>query len=271
MRGTPWLAGLVCVLLVLVPTAVFSAAQDEAPRDTRSSDAPYAGELREWSGRSVLHFKGACAHERAACIYDATREDGTFFLPSPAQGGSVVISWSPVDESLRVLRATIAGLEVTGESPLRLDLIGLVAGEHAVGVEPAGRIVGSYDQSVDWVATFSLSPAAESIDTRGITAYETRVACIVGTCDPLTSVDSDRFVVPWDARGSLVADWDPGDGAMRLAIPGTSFVAEGDPPLALALDGLTAGDWSVDARPALAKAALADVSVRWHVVLEPAG
>ena len=267
MRGTPWLAGLVCVILVVVPTAVFTGAQEG--RDPSSPEAPYAGELHHWAGKSALHFRGACLDERATCVADVTRDDGTFFLPATAQGGSVIVSWRPVDESLRVLRARVAGIEVTGESPLRVDFIGLVAGEHAVRLEPAHRIVGIYDQSADWVATFALNPPLEFVDTLGTSTFQSGAGCVLATCDPLTRVASDPLPVPWNARGSLIVDWDARDGAMRITIPGTTFAAQGDPPLALSLDGIAPGEWRIDARPALAKGPLAEVTVGWHAMLQP--
>lgn len=273
LRGGPWLVGLVCALLVVVPTSLFAGAQE--PEDPRgaSRDAPAgAARIQEWTGRSVLHFRGACLEAIEGCVSDVEREDGTFFLPAASGGGSVVVSWRPVHASLRVLTASVAGVEVSGESPLRIVLPGIGAGEHAIRIEPARPMVGAYDQSADWVATLALDPPPARVERSGTSAFTGAAACVLATCAPATRGDSDTFVVPWMARGTLVADWDARDQGtqrVRLAVRGTELAAEGEAPLALDLYALAPGEYSVDVTPLPVARPGSRVEIGWMATLAP--
>lgn len=270
MRSDPRLVGLACVLLVVVPTSLFAGAQE--PEDPRapSRDAPgEATRLEEWTGTSVLRFRGACVAQIARCVSDVEREDGSFFLAAPSGGGSLVVSWRPVNESLRVLKVSLEGVDATGESPLRLDFSGLEAGEHAVRIEPVHPLVGAYDQSADWVASFAVSLPAATIDTRGKSVFAAAAGCVLGTCDPATRVDSDSFLAPWTARGRLEADWDATEGSMRIGIRGADIAAEGRPPLVLDVYALAPGEYEVDVTPIPVAQALGTVEVSWRATLSP--
>jgi len=107
----------------------------------------------------------------------------------------------------------------------------------------------------------------DTVTTRGASSYRTLAGCILGTCDPVTTMASDPIIVPWDARGELVADWDRRDGAMRLSLSGTDRVVQGMPPLTMSLDGLAPGEYRLEARPSLLEGPLADVSVGWVATL----
>lgn len=272
MRGTPWLVGLACAMLVIVPTSLFAGAQEPRPQEDRAPGTPDAPRLHEWTGRSVVHFKGACLDPLARCVRDLEREDGTFFLPAPAGGGTVVVSWRPASESLRVLKVRVAGVEVVGESPLRLVFDGLEAGEHAIRIEPARSLVGAHDQSADWVATFAVDAPQARMETRGISAFDGSAACLLGTCTPHDDMGSDTFLAPWTARGAIVAEWDPADvtgGAMRVSVRGTDLAAEGRPPLTLDVYALAPGEYAIDVTPVLLGAPTRDVHVSWLATLEP--
>lgn len=271
MRGTRWIAALAIALFVLVPTSLYATAQEPQPRGASAPDAPDATRLEEWTGQSAIHLRGACAEgvrEGITCVGDMTREDGTFFLGAPAQAGHIVVSWRAVNDSLRTLRVHLAGLVVEGESPIRIEIPGLEAGEHAIRLEPARRVIGQHEQVADWIASFAVTTPFDTVEASGASGYETVVGCALALCDPLTRARSETIVVPWSARGELVATWDSvDDGPMRVSVRGTGFVAEGQSPLVLDLDGLTAGEWAIDVLPTGVALPLATYAVGWRATL----
>lgn len=263
------------------PNTVLRAIEPAtAPVERRAEHRASDGTRREeWVGQSVLHFRGACIDgepqglDRASrstrdggvddgltCVGENAREDGAFFLSAPAAGGEFIVSWRPVNDSLRTLRVSIAGLLIEGESPIRVQIAGLDAGEHAISAQP---MVGSFDQVVDWTASLVVGVPFDTLESRGRSSYEARVGCALGECAPLTLHASDTIIVPWRAHGALTASWDPRDGHMRVSVPGTGFVVEGETPLVIDLSGLTAGEWSVQVEPAGIAPPLSGASVGW--------
>lgn len=240
------------------------AESSEPPRDTQ------AARHDTRTGQSILHFRGACLDNATRCVGDTTHEEGAFFLNAPASGVLFAASWRAANDSLRTLRVIVGGLEIEGESPIRFHLDGLAAGEHIIRVEPANNVVGVHDQVVDWTASFVPGVPFSTVETRGRSSYHMVAGCAVGACDPLTSFSSDRLIVPWRALGTLTATWDPEDGPRRVSIPGTGFVAEGEPPLSFDLSGLDAGEWSVRLEPVGPALPLGEASVSWLAQLAQA-
>lgn len=270
MRGAPWFACLV-VLLVVLAAIPFVANADAGPGPREASPVESGRpRITEAQGEAVFRFSGACLDNASTCIGDRRVEEGTFFLPASGIDGLVTVSWRPANDSLRALRVRVAGMELVGESPLRFVVPGLAAGEHRVSVAPTARLLGSYEQRVDWTAVFSLDLAQLQVVAHGAAEYRLSASCVLRTCHGLAEQTSDELVVPWTGIGSLTATWRPEQGAHIVCIRGTERCAQGDTPLSLALDGLPAGSYRIDARPAGGGSEISSGKIDWGAMLTPA-
>lgn len=262
MRGAPWLA-CIAVVLVILAAIPFVANAETGPEPREASPfEPGRPRMVQTSGETLFHFSGACADEGAPCVGDLRTEDGTFFLPSSASGGLVTVSWRPESEDLRTLRVTVATMALEGESPLRFFFTELPAGEHRVSVAPARRLAGTYDQTIDFTASFDLALPMPSIDTQGTAWYRVTPKCVLLACHGLSQQGSDELVLPWTAIGSLTATWDVG-GSRIVCLRGTDRCAEGESPLQLPLDGLGAGSYRLDVRDSGIGSEVSSGEVAW--------
>lgn len=276
MRGAPWLACLIAsvTFLAAVPLFAENADAETSPERSESRDAssfePGRPRILRLDGQALMHFKGACLDGGEPCVAERKPEGGQFFLPSHALDGTLVVSWRPANDSLRTLRVSVDGLEQTGESPLRFFLPGLNLGEHRVIAAPTARIVGAYDQVVDWTAVFDLDLPPAQLETHGMSTYGPSARCVLAvTCDALTERSSTEIVAPWRAQGVLEVKWDARQGPQQVCLRGTARCVEGDTPLTLAIDGLEPGSYRVDANASGVQTPLDSGSVEWTVRLRP--
>ena len=268
MRGAPWLASLVTIVVVLAAIPLVAHAADGP--DARDASPVGSGRPRisESRGEALLHFSGACL-DGDQCYGGATVDEGTFFIPAAAVDGLVTVSWRPVNDSLRTLRVRVSGVEMEGESPLRFVVPGLPAGEHRVTVAPAQRLIGKYEQRVEWVSILELAEPQARVVAHGSARFEPAASCALVVCQGVLRQTSDPLVVPWTARGTLVATWDRLDGEREVCIAGTQLCAAGETPLELTLDGLAAGSHTIAARGAGLTREVASGEIAWETVLTP--
>lgn len=272
MRGT---------IIVIIASIVVIGALPALQPATASQGALATPELGEragdgsrlvaWRGTSALHVTGLCLPALAACIGTNESEDGRYFLPAAGSAGSVVVSWRAVNDSLRELRVRVGGIAQEGASPLVFDILGSSAGEYAVHAEPIRIVAGSWDQGLEWTATFRVDALPMRADMAGVASYQTTTGCLLDLCASSLEQTGDPIVAPWRAQGTLVATWDPKEGSKRISIEGTGFVAQGETPLTLDLSGLEAGDWQVELRPVTLALPLFGDSVQWSAQLVPHG
>lgn len=265
MRATIGILLATCLLLAPLLAAPAGARQGSLATARIVHDE--GGRVFEWDGASALHVEGACLPAPRACL-GAETEDGRFFLPAAGSDGVVLVWWDAVDPTLRTLRVSVGASEKEGKSPLRFDIAGATPGELRVRVEPAAPVAGRHDQPVAWRATFRVNVPVESIALSGKSGYTTFTGCALVLCDDVTvQHSSDPLLAPWTVTGSLVADWPAREGAKRITIPGTGYTAEGEPPLAMLLNGLPPGEWSVRVEPGGIQMPLAQSWVRWEARL----
>lgn len=268
MRASLVVGLAAALLLAALPLSLPAHAREGelAPASLRERAAD-GSRVIDWRGESSLAATGLCLPALRACLGSNETTDGRYFLPAAASEGRLVVEWRAVHESLRTLEVTVGAWTRNGTSPLVFEFAGASAGEYAVHAEPMQPVAGSWEQRLDWVATFRVDSPLPTAQLAGRAGYATLAGCALVLCEPLVEPASDPIVVPWRAMGVLLVTWDASKGPQRVTIPGTGFAAEGPSPLRLNVDGLEAGEWNVELRPVTSATPLSSLEARWAVDL----
>ena len=269
-------AALAATLLAAGLLPLVATAQESQPAARRGEEDDVPGMTwREWRGDSVLRLAGACVAPRP-CVGENRTGQGSFFLGAGGSDARIVVSWVPADKSLRTLRVVVGESRAEGESPLELRIASLPPGEHAVRVEPAGRVLGAFDQRVEWTVAALVAVAPDPAVTLGTSAFLLPPACLLARgCDAATSQRAGAFLAPWPASGgSLDLEWEaesPLTEELVVEIPGTGVRVVGESPLHVDLPALAPGEYEVRVLPAATGAPTAlEQTVAWRAQVRQA-
>jgi hypothetical protein len=256
------------ILLAAIPLALQAEARqgELAPATLRERGAD-GSRIIDWKGQSGLQVTGLCLPAIRSCLGSNESVDGRYFLPAAASEGRLVVEWRAVNDSLSVLEVTVGAWTKNGTSPLVFEFAGASAGEYAVHAEPMRPVAGSWDQRIDWFATFRVDTPLPTAQLAGRAGYTTLTGCALLLCDSLVEPSSDPIVAPWRAMGVLVVTWDPAKGSQSVSIPGTGFAATGPSPIQLNVDGLEAGEWALSMRPTSVATAPSRLEAHWTLDL----